>query len=234
MQSVSPRFGFDEQTDAGLPGRAGRSRFTFPVIIGGAAINRDFGRRIALWKEVRAFFEPGVFYARDAFEGLELVDALTSDPQRRRDLVERAKGEAFAQRERRSAPHRRGHRRSPRSRPIALQFRNRRSGAFARWTESILRELWPCFDLRSLYGFRGAPRTPKARRSSGSSAKSSSLAFAATKAQAIRRRSLLGPKVVYGYFPAAGLGNDDHPLRSGAERQEVARLAFRAKPAGSI
>ena len=81
----------------------------FPVIIGGAAINRDFGRRIALLEGGTRFFEPGVFYARDAFEGLDLVDALTSDPQRRQDLVERAKGEAFAQRERRpaAAPSRR-------------------------------------------------------------------------------------------------------------------------------
>ena len=52
----------------------------FPVIVGGAAINRDFGRRIALLEEGSRFFEPGLFYAaRTAFaEGLPIpMDALT-------------------------------------------------------------------------------------------------------------------------------------------------------------
>ncbi|MBV8147539.1 MAG: homocysteine S-methyltransferase family protein, partial [Candidatus Eremiobacteraeota bacterium] len=42
----------------------------FPVIVGGAAINRDFGRRIVLLDEGERFFAPGLFYAKDAFEGL--------------------------------------------------------------------------------------------------------------------------------------------------------------------
>ena len=45
---------------------------SFPVIVGGAAINRDFGRRIALLDDGARFFEPGLFYAKDAFEGLEV------------------------------------------------------------------------------------------------------------------------------------------------------------------
>ena len=43
----------------------------FPVLIGGAAINRDFGRR-ALYpngKESDEVYEPGVFYCKDAFAG---------------------------------------------------------------------------------------------------------------------------------------------------------------------
>ena len=36
----------------------------FPVIVGGAAINRDFGRRIALLDDGARFFEPGLFYAQ--------------------------------------------------------------------------------------------------------------------------------------------------------------------------
>ena len=45
----------------------------FPVLIGGAAINRDFGLR-ALYPKGRAsdeIYEPGVFYCKDAFEGLQ-------------------------------------------------------------------------------------------------------------------------------------------------------------------
>ena len=45
----------------------------FPVLIGGAAINRDFGLR-ALYpykRESDEIYEPGVFYCKDAFEGLQ-------------------------------------------------------------------------------------------------------------------------------------------------------------------
>src|SRR5919112_1200878 len=56
----------------------------YPVLIGGAAINRDFGRR-ALYprgKESDEVYEPGVFYCKDAFQGLDTVDALV-DPEAR-------------------------------------------------------------------------------------------------------------------------------------------------------
>ncbi len=56
----------------------------FPVLIGGAAINRDFGRR-ALYpkgKESDEIYEPGVFYCKDAFQGLDTVDALIDEEAR--------------------------------------------------------------------------------------------------------------------------------------------------------
>ncbi len=52
-----------------------------PVLIGGAAINRRFGRRI-LQTESGDFYEPGVFYCKDAFEGLETMDILINDEKR--------------------------------------------------------------------------------------------------------------------------------------------------------
>jgi 5-methyltetrahydrofolate--homocysteine methyltransferase len=50
----------------------------FPVLIGGAAINRAFGYR-ALYpggKDSEEVYEPGVFYCKDAFEGLSVMDQL--------------------------------------------------------------------------------------------------------------------------------------------------------------
>ena len=64
----------------------------FPVIVGGAAINRGFGRRI-LYVEEDRHYQPGVYYCKDAFEGLETVDQLV-DPARREPLVERIRTEA--------------------------------------------------------------------------------------------------------------------------------------------
>ncbi len=77
---------------------------SYPVLIGGAAINRAFSYR-ALYpggKESDEVYEPGVFYCKDAFEGLAVMDQLI-DADARGALVEkllagatefRAKGEA--------------------------------------------------------------------------------------------------------------------------------------------
>ena len=72
----------------------------FPVLIGGAAINRDFGRRVLYPKgrESDEVYEPGVFYCKDAFQGLDTMDALV-DADARAALVERIQGEAKTLRE---------------------------------------------------------------------------------------------------------------------------------------
>src|SRR5687768_4087792 len=56
-----------------------------PVLIGGAAINRRFGRR-ALFVEGERAYDSGVFYCKDAFEGLETMDVL-QDPEKRKPFV---------------------------------------------------------------------------------------------------------------------------------------------------
>jgi 5-methyltetrahydrofolate--homocysteine methyltransferase len=64
-----------------------RAGLGYPVLIGGAAINRNFGRRAAL-VDGEVFYAPGVFYCKDAFEGLDTVEALV-DPDKGMALVER-------------------------------------------------------------------------------------------------------------------------------------------------
>ncbi|MFZ5921131.1 MAG: homocysteine S-methyltransferase family protein [Chloroflexota bacterium] len=63
-----------------------------PVLVGGAAINRRFGRRI-LQTEDGGYYEPGVFYCKDAFEGLETMDQLI-DSNRKPALLEKLYKEA--------------------------------------------------------------------------------------------------------------------------------------------
>jgi 5-methyltetrahydrofolate--homocysteine methyltransferase len=56
----------------------------FPVLIGGAAINRDFGLR-ALYpggRESDDVYEAGVFYCKDAFEGLNKMDQIVEGEAR--------------------------------------------------------------------------------------------------------------------------------------------------------
>jgi 5-methyltetrahydrofolate--homocysteine methyltransferase len=51
---------------------------SFPVLVGGAAINRAYGRRI-IYVDDETQYAPGVFYCKDAFEGLETMDKLTDE-----------------------------------------------------------------------------------------------------------------------------------------------------------
>src|ERR1700742_5241584 len=72
----------------------------FPVLIGGAAINRDFGRRTLYpkGKESDEVYSPGVFYCKDAFQGLSVMDNLI-DSDARGAIVEKFRDEARTLRE---------------------------------------------------------------------------------------------------------------------------------------
>ncbi|MDQ3103495.1 MAG: homocysteine S-methyltransferase family protein [Actinomycetota bacterium] len=72
----------------------------FPVLIGGAAINRDFGRRVLYPKgrDSDEVYGPGVFYCKDAFSGLDTMDALVDDAARA-GLISRIRAEAQALRD---------------------------------------------------------------------------------------------------------------------------------------
>jgi 5-methyltetrahydrofolate--homocysteine methyltransferase len=74
-------------------GELHRTGKSWPVLLGGAAINRNFGRRAAL-VDGEIFYAPGVYYCKDAFEGLDTVNALV-DPAQRPEIVERIRREAF-------------------------------------------------------------------------------------------------------------------------------------------
>src|SRR5271167_476666 len=77
----------------------------FPVLIGGAAINRAFGYR-ALYpggKDSEESYEPGVFYCKDAFEGLAVMDQLI-DAEASQALAEKLRAGARAFREKGEQP----------------------------------------------------------------------------------------------------------------------------------
>src|SRR5437763_1127463 len=77
----------------------------YPVLIGGAAINRAFGYR-ALFpggKESEEIYEPGVFYCKDAFEGLAVMDQLI-DAEAHAALDEKLRAGAKAFREKGEEP----------------------------------------------------------------------------------------------------------------------------------
>ena len=73
-----------------------RRGLSFPVIIGGAAINRKFGYR-ALLLEDGTPYAGGVYYAKDAFEGLEVMEQLVV-PERKARLAAAVREKALAAR----------------------------------------------------------------------------------------------------------------------------------------
>jgi 5-methyltetrahydrofolate--homocysteine methyltransferase len=58
-----------------------------PVLVGGAAINRAFGRRAGILPDGR-LYEPGVFYCKDVFEGLATMDTLQDSTAREKLLAD--------------------------------------------------------------------------------------------------------------------------------------------------
>jgi 5-methyltetrahydrofolate--homocysteine methyltransferase len=73
----------------------------FPLLIGGAAINRNFGYRILYpnGTESDDVYEAGVFYCKDAFEGLAKMDQLV-DGEAREALIAKTREAAKNLRER--------------------------------------------------------------------------------------------------------------------------------------
>jgi 5-methyltetrahydrofolate--homocysteine methyltransferase len=59
-----------------------RRGLSIPVLVGGAAINRSFGREIGLVEEGRPY-AGGVYYCKDAFEGLACIGKLTDQASRK-------------------------------------------------------------------------------------------------------------------------------------------------------
>jgi 5-methyltetrahydrofolate--homocysteine methyltransferase len=171
-----------------------------------------------------------LFYAKDAFEGLEIMDQLTGDPARRTALVERARSEALATRDQKPAVPVTANRRTAREWlevadvPAPPFFGPRVLG------DVDVRELWPRFDLRSLFRLSWGGSSVKGAQ--WEALVRTEFEPRLARFQALAERSpILEPKVVYGYFPAAGEGHDVIVYDPADSTTELARFTF-ARQAG--
>jgi 5-methyltetrahydrofolate--homocysteine methyltransferase len=205
----------------------------FPVLVGGAAINRDFGRRISLLDDGQRFFEPGLFYAKDAFEGLQIMESLTNDPHDRAKLIERAKREAFALRDTASAHA------APADGKIrysAVKGEKAPVPSPPFWGTRVVREidpaqLWVSFDLRSLYRLSWGAANTKGEDFNRLVRDEFEPRLHRYQKVALDQR-ILEPRFVYGYFPAAGVGNDVIVYDPADVTKEIARFAFTRQSGG--
>jgi 5-methyltetrahydrofolate--homocysteine methyltransferase len=212
-----------------------RRGLQIPVLIGGAAINRSFGRRILFLEDTGEPYTPGVFYCKDAFEGLEVMDQLI-DPGRREALVERVISEAYAELDRPRPPVR--DRRKDGQRSSVRPAPDIPIPPFwgARTVRSIpLEAVFPYIHKPELFrlswGARNAHGEEWARLEADFEA----------RLERMKREALvdgsLRPQAVYGYFPAQADGDaviiyNPALYAEVGELREIARFNFPRQPFG--
>ncbi len=203
----------------------------FPVLVGGAAINRNFSLRILYPQGTDSdeIYEPGVFYCKDAFEGLAKMDQLI-DGQAREALI--AKTRQAAQQLRDAPPA------APDDGPPVTDASVRSAAVTdnpvprppfwgARELEVPLEEVYPHLDTHVLFklhwggrGVKGEDWTKLVRED-----------FQPRLERMWREQTCLHPRARLGYFPCNSEGNELivwDPEAPGA--RELERLVFPRQP----
>ena len=206
-----------------------RRNLTFPVLIGGAAINRKFGYR-ALFLDDRSPYPGGVYYARDAFEGLDIVEQLL-DPKRREQLKTEVLQKAMKQRDAPEAPvlvAAAGVRSPivPVARPPTPPFWGTR---VVPSSDLRLQDIWPHLDLIELYKLQWGVRSKDKAEYERLIRDEFAPKLEALKADVLAN-GWLTPKVVYGYFPCHAEGNALVVLDPVHRKEPLARLVFPRQP----
>ena len=213
-----------------------RRGLKFPVLVGGAAINRRFGWRILFTEEDEAY-EPGVFYCKDAFEGLAVMDAL-SDAVRRAQIVERVRQEA---------EHELGRPASPRRPAPALTASRTPPAAFIpqppAWGPRVVRQMPLEIIFKHLFKnelFRLSWGAKNAHGEEWDKLQAEFEARLERMQRQARREGWLQPRAVYGYWPAQAEGDDlvvydpDSLQSEPARPAELLRFQFPRQPYGGF
>jgi 5-methyltetrahydrofolate--homocysteine methyltransferase len=186
-------------------------KLAYPVLIGGAAINPSFGRMASFVDaEKGELYGPGVWYCKDAFEGLSAVDALV-DPERRANFVRTRHAEVIEGTAKRAALVER----------TKASARVRTNGGPARAIDIPaapfygvktlhrlpLEHLFRYIDLNTLYRLHWGAKNAK-----GEHWQQLVKEEFEPRLERYRREAQAGgwlrPKAVYGYFPAGADGED--------------------------
>src|SRR5215207_4703508 len=206
----------------------------FPVLIGGAAINRDFGRRTLYpkGKDSDEVYEPGVFYCKDAFQGLDTMDALI-DEEARSSLVERIRGEAKTLREKPVVVDDGPPTTDDSERSSAVTDNPIPSAPFlgVREVEVDFEEVFPHLDRHVLFklhwGGRGVKGEAWRELVEGNGEEEG---FAPRLERMWREQDYLHPRARLGYFPANADGNELVVFDPEDPERELERLVFPRQP----
>ena len=203
-------------------------RLEFPLLVGGAAINRNFGRRILYpgGQESDEIYQPGVFYCRDAFEGLAVMDQLV-DGDAREGLVRKIREEAQRLREK-----------GPEPEEAPTDDDSVRSAARTdnpvpeppfwgvREIPVDLDEVFPHLDLHVLFKLHWGGRGVKGEAWE----KLLREDFHPRLARMWREQDYFESRALLGYFPVASDGNDLIVFDPDEPERELDRLVFPRQP----
>jgi 5-methyltetrahydrofolate--homocysteine methyltransferase len=201
----------------------------FPVLVGGAAINRDFGRRILYpkGKDSDEIYEPGVYYCKDAFAGLATVDQLVDD-ETREALVQRFRSEARELREKPVVVDR-----SPPVTDDSVRSSARTDTPIpdapywgAREVEVDLDDVYPYLDRHVLFKLHWGGRGVKGEEWE----RLVNEDFRPRLERMWAEQDYLQPRAKLGYFPANADGNELVVFDPGDPGQELERLVFPRQP----
>ena len=206
-----------------------RRGLKFPVLVGGAAINRRFGRRI-LFTEDGDIHEPGVFYCKDAFEGLETMDQLIV-PEKREELLVRVRREGGLEMGRASqVPEYRKTAARSKVQPVPVQHP-------LKWGQRVVKDMpleivLKHLSLNELYRLSWGAKNTHGAEWEKLKAEFDERLQKMTK-EALRYK-WLKPQGVYGLFPCQSDGDDliiYHPdTVNSASPDELTRFSFPRQP----
>jgi 5-methyltetrahydrofolate--homocysteine methyltransferase len=202
----------------------------FPVLVGGAAINRDFGRRILYPKgpDSEEIYEPGVFYCKDAFAGLAVMDQII-DEEQRPVLVEKFREEARTLRERVEEVDD-----APPLDDASVRSQVRTDNPIpappfwgVRELDAIdLDEVFPYLDRHVLFKLHWGGRGVKG----DAWRKLLDEDFLPRLERMWREQDYLRPRALYGYFPCNADGNEVVLFDPSDPERELERLVFPRQP----
>ncbi len=202
----------------------------YPVLIGGAAINRQFGRR-TLFLEDGEPYAGGVFYCKDAFDGLAAVDRLQDPDDRpvfRQEQLDEARESEEKVTEAKARPR-------PAAEPVVLEDAPVPEPPFwgaVRVTDFDLDEMFARMDEKSLYkmswGGRGQDDAEFQRIVREEFE---------PRRRDMEKRSIadgwIVPRATYGYFPA-GRDGDAVVIFDPGTGDEAARFEFPRQDEGRL
>src|SRR5690606_16751823 len=217
-----------------------RRNLHYPVLVGGAAINRKFGRRILFLDEGGQPYKPGVFYCKDAFEGLAVMDKLVN-PAQREEFLSQIIDDAY---EEMGKPARGKKQRSEEAASLKSVKPAPRIPSPPFWGPKLIEYMPLEIVLKHIHKPELFRLSWGAKNTHGEAWEKLEAEFEARldkmSKQAIHDKSLR-PQGVYGYFPANSDGNDliiwdwrqfASPNGKAPEKIEVARFSFPRQPQG--
>jgi 5-methyltetrahydrofolate--homocysteine methyltransferase len=207
-----------------------RRDLNIPVLIGGAAINRRFGRRI-LFTERDEPYPPGVFYCKDAFEGLAVMDRL-QDPESRALLLEERRRDAMRERSSKTSSDRQ-------KLDARVQVVETPLPTPPMWGPRVVAEMPLDVVFQHLFKNELFRLSWGGKNTHGEEWRTLEAEFE-KRLQTMHKEALqsdwLQPQGVYGYWPAAADGDelvvfDPGPIQQG-NLQELVRFHFPRQPKG--